>query len=92
MYIYEVVGSDWQASRTLWVCATEEIAQYLLDWENASTYNTYLNWLASPECAEDREAMLEHEGTHSYQVWSHYEQAYKIIKTSVITSTGAISE
>lgn len=89
MYIYEVVGSDWQGVRILWVCATEEIAKYLLDWENASAYNTYLNWLASPECAEDREAMLEH---NSYQVWSMYEQTYQIIKTEVITSTGAITE
>lgn len=90
MYIYEVVGTGWtDYPMTVWVCATEEIAQYLLDWENASTCNTYLNWLASPECAEDREAMLEYD---SYQVWSMYEQTYQIIKTEVITSTGAIIE
>ena len=90
MYIYEVVGSDWQDSRILWVCATEEIAQYLLDWENASAYNTYLNWQALfRKCAEDREAMLEYD---SYQVWSMHEQTYQIIKTEVVTSTGEITE
>lgn len=93
MYIYEVVSmTEWGGNYTLWVCQTEEIAKYLLDWENACLYNTYINWLRSPECKEDRDFYLENEGDTSYLSWSHYEPSYKIIKSEVITSIGGIAE
>jgi len=47
MYIYEITSSGWDNSHTLWICQTEEIAKYLLDWENACLYNSYINWLRS---------------------------------------------
>ena len=93
MYIYEVVSvTEWANYYSLWVCQTEEIAKYLLDWENACLYNSYINWLRSPECKEDRASFIENEGSDSYLVWSHYEPSYKIIKSEVITSIGGIAE
>lgn len=87
MYIYEVVSSTgWDNSYTLWICQTEEIAKYLLDLENACLYNSYINWLRSPECKEDRDYFIENEGSESYLVWSYYGPSYKIIKSEVITT------
>lgn len=88
MYIYEVVSmTEWGGNYTLWVCQTEEIAKYLLDWEKACLYNTYINWLRSPECKEDRDFYLENEGDTSYLSWSRYENSYKIIKSEMVTTT-----
>lgn len=87
MYIYEVVSSTgWDNSYTLWTCQTEDIAEYLLDWEEACLYNSYINWICSDECTEDREYFIENEGSDSYLVWSRYEPSYKIIKSEVITT------
>lgn len=93
MHIYEITSSGWtDYPLTLWICQTEEIAKYLLDWENACLYNSYINWLRSPECTEDRDFYLENEGDTSYLSWSRYENSYKIIKSEVITSIGGIAE
>lgn len=93
MYIYEITSSGWDYHpHTLWICQTEEIAKYLLDWENACLYNSYINWLRSPECKEDRDCYIENEGSASYLVWSHYEPSYQIVKSEVITSIVGIAE
>lgn len=93
MNIYEVVSvTDWGNEYTLWICQTEEIAKYLLDWEEACLYNSYINWIRSDECAEDREYFIVNEGSDSYLVWGRYEPSYKIIKSEVITSIGGIVE
>ena len=92
MYIYEILAVDCDVCYTLWICQTEEIAKYLLDWENACLYNLYINWLRSPECKEDRASFIENEGSDSYLVWSHYEPSYQIVKSEVITSIGGITE
>ena len=92
MHIYEILAVDCDVCHTLWICQTEEIAEYLLDWENACLYNSYINWLRSDECADDRASFIENEGSYSYLVWSHYEPSYQIIKSEVITSIGGIAE
>lgn len=47
-YIYEVYASapDGSESWTIHLCATEEIAKYLLAWEEAIQYDTYHKWFS----------------------------------------------
>lgn len=48
-YIYEVYASDPNGSDswTVHLCATEEIAKYLVAWEEAIQYDTYHLWSSS---------------------------------------------
>ena len=52
-YIYEVYAYDPNAPcgyREPWsvhICATEEIAKYLVAWEEALQYDTYHKWFSS---------------------------------------------
>jgi hypothetical protein len=48
-YIYEVYAStpDGSESWPVHLCATEEIAKYLVAWEEAIQYDTYHKWFSS---------------------------------------------
>jgi len=50
-YIYEVYASDPGRSDSwrVHLCATEEIAKYLVAWEEAIQYDLYLEWLGTQD-------------------------------------------
>lgn len=50
-YIHEVYGSSPDGSEqwSVQLCATEEIAKYLVAWEEAIQYDKHLDWIGSED-------------------------------------------